>query len=95
MKTLFFLCLTHILPAVFFGGCARAQDESAVAGAANQVHPHFLAQLGLSGAQKMQIKQIRQSTPKGKLRHEEILTVLTPAQQVQLHQEMAQWKAQH
>jgi len=71
----------------------KAQNAEPSAGTAPQ-HPHFFEQLGLSDAQKIQIKQIRQSTPKGKERRQEILALLTPEQKAQLKQDIEQWKAQ-
>jgi Spy/CpxP family protein refolding chaperone len=88
-------CLGIILLGFFaLGGSLRAQDAPNSAGTTGQPHPHVLQQLGLSDAQKAQIKQIRQSTPKGKERRQAIMAVLTPEQKTQLKQDIEQKKAQ-
>ena len=96
MKPSTFHRLGAILLSFFaFGLNLKAQDADDTAGTTGQEHPHFIRQLGLSDAQKVQIKQILQNTPKGKGRREEILAVLTPEQKAQLKQDVEQWKAQH
>lgn len=88
-------CLEVIFLSCFiFGGGLKAQTADDSAGATGQQHPNLMQQLGLSDAQKAQIKQIRQSTPRGKERRQEIMAVLTPEQKAQLKQEIEQRKAQ-
>jgi Spy/CpxP family protein refolding chaperone len=88
-------CLGIILLGFFaLGGSLKAQDAPNSAGTTEQHHPHLMQQLGLSEAQKAQIKQIRQSAPKGKERRQAIMAVLTPEQKTQLKQDLEQKKAQ-
>jgi len=89
--------LAAILLSLFaFGVNLKAEDATnTTTGTTSQERPHFLRQLGLSADQKAQIKQIVQSTPKGKERRQAILAVLTPEQRAQLKQDIEQWKAQH
>jgi Spy/CpxP family protein refolding chaperone len=85
MKPATFHCLGVIFLSLFaFGSSLKAQTADNSAGTTGQQHPHLMQQLGLSDAQKAQIKQIRQSTPKGKERRQEIMAVLTPEQKAQL-----------
>ena len=73
----------------------KAQDATDTSGTTEHKKPHFIEQLGLTDAQKEQIKQIRKDTPEGKEREEKIRAVLTPEQQAQLKQDIEQWKSQH
>ena len=84
-----------LLSSFAFAINVKAQNVATPTGNTNQQRPHFIQQLGLSDAQKAQIKQIRQNTPKGKERREQIMAVLTPEQRAQLKQDIAAWKAQH
>lgn len=83
-----------ILLSLFTCG-TRVNAQDATTAPTGHQHPRFMQQLGLSEAQKAQIKQIRQSTPKGKERRQEIMAVLTSDQKAQLKQDIEQWKAQH
>ena len=56
---------------------------------------HLETEGKLTDAQKAQIQQIMQSTPKGKERRQAIRAILTPDQQAQLKADLQQWKAQH
>ena len=83
-----------LLSSFAFGINVKAQNVATPTGDTNQQRPRFIQQLGLSDAQKAQIEQIRQNTPKGKERREQIMAVLTPEQRAQLKQDIAAWKAQ-
>jgi Spy/CpxP family protein refolding chaperone len=84
-----------LLSSFAFGISVKAQNVATPSGNANEQRPRFIQQLGLSDAQKAQIKQIRQNTPKGKGRREQIMAVLTPEQRSRLKEDIAAWKAQH
>lgn len=89
---------SRLLGSIFagvFATCCTANALDAVAApqeTTTQKHPHFLKDLGLTDAQKAQIKEIRKETPRGKERHKAILAVLTPEQQTKLRAEKQQWK---
>jgi Spy/CpxP family protein refolding chaperone len=51
------------------------------------------AQLGLTDAQKEQIKQIRANTPAGKERRQQVMAVLTPDQKAKLKQMFEQYRS--
>jgi Spy/CpxP family protein refolding chaperone len=96
MKLSIYSWLGAILLSSFaFATNVKAQNVATPTGNTDQQRPHFIQQLGLSDAQKAQIKQIRQNIPKGKERREQIMAVLTPEQRAQLKQDIAAWKAQH
>jgi Spy/CpxP family protein refolding chaperone len=78
-----------------FGTSVKAQNIAAPAGNNDQQRPRFIQQLGLSDSQKAQIKEIRQNTPQGRERREQIMAVLTPEQRSQFDGYIQQRKAQH
>jgi Spy/CpxP family protein refolding chaperone len=61
-----------------------AADASGANGQRGEKFREAFAQLGLTDAQKAQIKQIRASTQPGKERREQIMAVLTPEQKQKL-----------
>jgi Spy/CpxP family protein refolding chaperone len=96
MKSSLFCRLGAIVLSFFtLGPTLKAQDATNSTSATGQQRRELIQQLDLSDAQKAQIKQIRQSTPKGKERREAIMAILTPEQKAQLMQDFEQKKAQH
>jgi Spy/CpxP family protein refolding chaperone len=89
-------CLGVIFLSFFvFGTSVKAQNIAAPTGNDGQQRPRFIQQLGLSDSQKAQIKKIRQNTPQGRERREQIMAVLTPEQRSQFNGYIEQWKARH
>jgi len=78
-----------------FGTTIKAQTATTPSETTPQHHPRFFEQLGLTDAQKAQLKQIRRDTAKGKARREAMMAVLTPEQKAQLKQDIEQCKATH
>jgi Spy/CpxP family protein refolding chaperone len=99
MKSTTFPCLASIVITYCALGlnlkAQDAPDTSSTTQAPEQKHPRFIQQLGLTDAQKAQIKQIVQTEPKGQARRQAIIQVLTPEQKAQLKQDLQQWRAQH
>lgn len=93
MKTTSSLLRLVLLVSIQF--CLPRLEAQTATNSSGTPHPHLMQQLGLSDAQKAQIKEIRENTPKGKARRQEIAAVLTPEQKAQLKQEIEQKKAQH
>jgi Spy/CpxP family protein refolding chaperone len=94
---------------ILFAAPGRAQEANPPAGASTVTsttppatppagkekhHGHLLAQLNLTDAQKAKIKQIKKSGTDKKQRKQEVMALLTPAQQQQLRQLIEQRRAQ-
>ncbi len=71
-----------------------AQGGAATGGEKRGKWREAFAQLGLSDAQKEQIKQIRASTSPGRERRQQIMGVLTPDQKEKLRQLIQNYRAQ-
>lgn len=73
----------------------EAQTAPTTGTTSQQSRPHDFQNLDLTDAQRAQIKQIRENTPKGKERRQEIMAILTPEQKAMAKQDAQEWKAQH
>jgi len=71
---------------ILLGCCLALFTLAPSAMACGHHHGGFLSQLGLTDTQQAQIAQIRRSAEPRKVKHAEILAVLTPAQKTELKQ---------
>ncbi len=79
---------------IVVGSNLNAQTAPTTGAPAQQSRPHPFQNLNLTDNQKAQIKQIRETTPKGKERRQAIMAILTPEQQALAKQDAQQRQAQ-